>query len=69
MIAGHARSRGLVVVTANLKEFEWVDGQGDSPGPIFTPLPTKTHIPADFMGKADPLANDPVIDPFGDLAE
>jgi len=26
LIAGHARSRGLVVVTANLKEFERVDG-------------------------------------------
>jgi tRNA(fMet)-specific endonuclease VapC len=26
MIAGHARSRGLVVVTANLKEFTRVDG-------------------------------------------
>lgn len=26
LIAGHARSRGLVVVTANLKKFEWVDG-------------------------------------------
>lgn len=26
MIAGHARSRGLVVVTGNLKEFERVDG-------------------------------------------
>jgi tRNA(fMet)-specific endonuclease VapC len=26
LIAGHARSRGLVVVTANLSEFTWVDG-------------------------------------------
>ena len=26
MIAGHARSRGLVVVTGNLKEFQRVDG-------------------------------------------
>lgn len=26
MIAGHARSRGLVVVTGNLREFERVDG-------------------------------------------
>ena len=26
MIAGHARSRGLVVVTGNLREFEQVDG-------------------------------------------
>jgi antitoxin VapB len=35
----------------------------------FYALADKTHIPADFMGKADLLANDPVIDPFGDLAE
>jgi tRNA(fMet)-specific endonuclease VapC len=26
LIAGHARSRGLVVVTANLREFQRVDG-------------------------------------------
>lgn len=26
MIAGHARSRGLIVVTGNLKEFQRVDG-------------------------------------------
>ncbi len=26
MIAGHARSRGLVVVTGNLRDFERVDG-------------------------------------------
>ncbi|WP_223481372.1 MULTISPECIES: type II toxin-antitoxin system tRNA(fMet)-specific endonuclease VapC [unclassified Pseudomonas] len=26
MIAGHARSRGLIVVTNNLREFEWVKG-------------------------------------------
>jgi tRNA(fMet)-specific endonuclease VapC len=26
MIAGHARSRGLVVVTGNLEEFQWVHG-------------------------------------------
>jgi tRNA(fMet)-specific endonuclease VapC len=26
MIAGHARSRGLIVVTGNLREFERVDG-------------------------------------------
>lgn len=26
LVAGHARSRGLVVVTGNLAEFRWVDG-------------------------------------------
>ena len=26
LIAGHARSRGLVLVSNNLREFEWVDG-------------------------------------------
>jgi antitoxin VapB len=42
------------------KRHSWAD---------FYALAEKTQIPADFMGKADRLANDPVVDPFGDLAE
>ena len=42
------------------KRHSWAD---------FYALADKTQIPADFMGKADRLANDPVVDPFGDLAE
>jgi len=42
LIAGHARSRGLIVVTGNLREFERVDGlrcedwPAGPPGPYLT---------------------------------
>ena len=35
----------------------------------FYALADRTQIPTDFMGEDDRLANDPVVDPFADLAK
>ena len=42
LIAGHARSRGLIVVTGNLSEFERVDGLRCEDWPAGPPGPYRT---------------------------